>query len=249
MRAFPRRVRWALLLRTLLIQGSWNFGTLIGTGFAFVLLPALRHVYRSDPEALEAALARHSAVFNSHPYLVGVAAGAVARLEADGTDAALLGRFKDALRSSLGALGDQLVWSAWRPAVALLAIGLLLVGAPWWLSVAAFLLVYNALHLWIRTWALNVGLAEGLQVGQALRAAPLQPWTHRVGRVGAVLVGFCLVLAVADAGPRPVALLVAAGAAVLGVALAQRTPVVVWVVLTVAWAVGILIGAFRGPLS
>src|SRR5690606_32454688 len=64
------------------IQGSWNYRTLIGTGFAFALLPLLRSRYRGDPARLRESLERHASLFNSHPYLAPVALGAVAQLEA-----------------------------------------------------------------------------------------------------------------------------------------------------------------------
>ncbi len=244
--AFPGGVRRALLLRSFLIQGSWNYHTLIGTGFAFVLLPALRYIFRGDPEALQQAVERHSRVFNSHPYLVGIAAGAVARMEAEGTAPELLGRFKDALRSSLGAIGDQLVWSAWRPAAALLAIGLLLVGAPWWFAVAVFLIVYNALHLWVRVWALDVGIRAGLSVGQVLRAAPLQRLSHLAADAGALLAGFCATLAVAAVGAEPLELAAFVAVAVSGIALGMHARWIVWIVLALAWAAGVMIAALQG---
>ena len=84
MRDFPRRVAAYVLLRSLLVQGSWNYETLIGSGFAFAIRPVLRHLHPSDDEAYHAAVDRHVGVFNSHPYFATVAVGAVARLEADG---------------------------------------------------------------------------------------------------------------------------------------------------------------------
>lgn len=247
--ALPPRVRRALLLRSFLVQGSWNYHTLIGTGFAFMLLPALRSTFRGDEQALRAAVARHSAVFNSHPYLAGIAAGAVARLEADGADPAIIGRFKDALRSSLGALGDQVVWSAWRPASALLALALLLAGVPWWIAVGAFLVSYNALHLWMRVWALDLGIHAASAVGQALRAAPLQRWGQRATDGGAVLAGFCAALALGRAGADPIGLLLGAVALGLGLLLGARLRIVVSLLLGLCWFLGLLMGALRGTVG
>jgi PTS system mannose-specific IID component len=229
-------------MRSFLVQGSWNYETLIGTGFAFVLLPALRVVYACDPDRLRRALARHASLFNSHPYLAPVAIGAVARLEATGTDEAIIERFKAALRGSLGSLGDQLVWLLWRPTVGLLGVALVLAGAPWWVGVAAFLIVYNALHVWLRVWGLNTGLSAGLQVAAQIRDAPFQLWGRRIAGAGALLTGFCFVLALAHipGGAGDVGLAAAAGLA--GLWLGTRVRPVLWVALTVAWAVGILIG-------
>lgn len=214
----PPRVRRAVFLRSFAVQGSWNYQTLLGTGFAFTVAPALRHVYRGNEAAMRAAAARHAHTFNSHPYLVTVAAGAVARLEAEETPPELVERFKTALRGSLGSLGDRLVWLLWRPACGALGIALLLAGAPWWAAAAALLVSYNALHLSLRAWGLRVGLAHGLQVGKTLRDAPLQLLGERAADVGAVLAGFAAVLALGRAGTQgwewtAAPLVLAAGAA------------------------------------
>lgn len=220
---FPSSVRRSILLRSLCIQGSWNYQTLIGTGFAFALLPALRHIHQGDPAALERALARHAALFNSHPYLATVAAGAVARIEADGAPPELVDRFKSALRGSLGSMGDRLVWLVWRPTTLLAGLSLLLIGAPWWLAVGVFLVSYNALHLWLRAWGLDTGLAHGLQVGRALREAPLERIGERGGDAGAVLAGFAAALAVGSGASTPLGHGVGIAGIAVGLALGLRT--------------------------
>jgi PTS system mannose-specific IID component len=238
--ALPRAVRRAMLLRSLAVQGSWNYRTLIGTGLAFVMAPALRHVYADDPARLREAVARHAELFNAHPYLAGVAAGALARLEADGVPPETIDRFKSAVRGSLGSMGDRLVWLMWRPACALLMVALLLVGAGWWAAVLAFLLSYNALHLWMRAWGLNAGLRDGLQVARALREAPFERLGERAGDAGAVLSGLAAVLALGWGGERGVAY-AAVGALALaaGIMLGPRVRWVAAVALTAILVAGV----------
>jgi mannose PTS system EIID component len=238
----PAGLRLRVLARSLLVQGSWNYETLIGTGFAFVLLPVLRYIYRDDPEALRAAVTRHCEVFNSHPYLAPLAVGAVARLEAEGTPPEVTARFKNALRGPLGSLGDQLVWLAWRPTSALLAIALLLLGAPWWVAVGSFLVCYNAVHLWLRVWGFNLGLREGLAVGRVLREFPFNTWIERAARVGMVLAGLCTVLVIGQAGPGTAEFGIAAAAAVAGGWLGLRARLPAYVALLLFWAAGIVLG-------
>ena len=43
-----------VLLRAFAVQGSWNYETLLGTGFGFVILPALRRLH-ADPAVLQDA--------------------------------------------------------------------------------------------------------------------------------------------------------------------------------------------------
>jgi PTS system mannose-specific IID component len=221
------------------VQGSWNYQTLIGTGFAYMLLPALRHQLGDDPAALRSALARHAELFNSHPYLATLAAGAVARLEADHAGPELIKRFKDALRAPLGSIGDRLFWLAWRPTCALGAITLLLLGLPWWVAAAGFVAAYNAVHLYVRHWGLDAGLATGLQVGAALRDASLERWGNRAGSAGALLAGFATVLASARVERASFDLGVVIVAVGVGLLLRGWTRRLVWSVLAAGWFAGV----------
>ena len=245
MTPLPKSVRRAMLLRSFAVQGSWNYRTLIGTGLAYVLAPALRHVYGGDPERLRAAVGRHTELFNAHPYLATVAAGAVARLEADGAPPETIARFKAAVRGSLGSIGDRLVWLMWRPACALLMVALLLAGLPWWIAVAAFLVSYNALHLWMRTWGLDVGLRDGVQVGRALREAPFERLGERAADAGAVLGGFAAVLALGWGGVQVswAYALVGAAALAAGIALGPRVRWVAALGLTALLVAGVVLAS------
>jgi len=203
----PPRALAAAFARSFLIQGSWNHKTMLGCGFAFAMLPALRVLYHDDPPGLEAALRRHLEHFNAHPYLAGVALGAVLRLEADGELPEDVRRFKTAVRGPLGGLGDALVWGAWLPAASLAALTSLWLGAPGWSAVLLFLVVHNVGHIGLRAWGFATGLSSGRGVGRALGAAALSRWTERVRSVAGLLLGlFCgAVLAgrggLAEAGP------------------------------------------------
>jgi mannose PTS system EIID component len=237
MKTIPVGVRRRMLLRSFLVQGSWNYETLIGTGFAFTLIPLLRFLYPNDVAARRAALRRHSSVFNSHPYLAPVAIGAVARLESDGADPAMMERFKSAMRGSLGSLGDRLVWSALRPASLLLAVALLLGGAAWWLAVPAFLLIYNVFHFALRAWGLRVGSESGIEVGKVLRTVPFDAIVSWAGNAGALFAGFALVFAIAPTGRSLELQPIAAGlaAVVAGLWLGLRARRVLVPALGLAW--------------
>jgi mannose PTS system EIID component len=242
MSVLPDRVRRRVLLRSFLVQGSWNYETLIGTGFAFTLLPVLRYLHPADPERRLVLMRRHAGIFNSHPYLANVAVGAVSRLEAEGADPAVTERFKSALRGALGSIGDRLVWTAWRPAAILVAIVLLLLGAPWWLGLIAFLAIYNALHLALRAWSLRVGLDNGLEVARVLRDAPLERLASRAADAGAFLCGVAVVLAIAQSAPTTTDLGLGVAAAIAGIALGARSRSVIAPAVGLLWIFAILLG-------
>jgi PTS system mannose-specific IID component len=202
--------------RSFLIQGSWNYHTMLGCGFAFAMLPSLRRLYGAEPAEMEESLERHVELFNAHPYLSSVALGAALRLEQDGAEEETVRRFKLAVRGPLGSLGDTLVWATWLPAVSVLALTMYWLGLPGWLAVVAFLVIYNVGHIGLRLWGFLVGLREGRRVGQSLARAGLTAWTDRLRSVGALLLGALVgvLLAgdggLADAGALWVALALAA---------------------------------------
>jgi PTS system mannose-specific IID component len=222
-----------MFVRSFAIQGSWNYRTLIGNGFAFALLPALREIFRGRPADFDAAVGRHTGIFNSHPYLAGVALGAVARLEAEGAQPSVIERFKSAVRGSLGSLGDRLIWAGLRPACGLFAIAILFAGAPWWVAVLAFLVIYNIGHIALRIWGFRLGLHYGKGVGEHLRRSHFGDVQSATATAGAFLLGFLIPIAatggLASAPVPPTVAIVAFVAAAIGLRFGNRlrTPVAI----------------------
>ncbi len=181
--------RAAMFVRSFAIQGSWNYRTLLGAGLAFTLLPGLRALFRAEPERVAEAARRHAELFNGHPYLAPMGVGAVVVREEEGENAAVIERFKAAIRGSLGTIGDRLIWAGWRPVCLLFTVVLLLLGTAWWIAATVFLVVYNAGHLLVRSWAFRVGLRRGRGVGEELRRSSIPEVQRILSIVGAFLVG------------------------------------------------------------
>lgn len=194
------------LARSLTIQGSWNYRTMQGGGLGFTLLPFLARLYGNEPRRLAEAVARHSGFYNGHPYLSTVAAAVLARMESEGASSQEMERFKQAVVSPLGSLGDRLVWARLRPLCSMTAVLIFVAGGPWWLAVALFLVMYNVGNLGLRIWGLRAGFREGRQVARALIGSPLRRLPDRltiplVVVVGAVLPPLALAVSGASAGP------------------------------------------------
>lgn len=208
MSAVPARARLSTFLRSFTIQGSWNYRTMIGGGFAFSMIPVLRRLFPEGSGALRDALGRHAEHFNAHPYMAGLALGAATRLEAEGADPDTIRRFKDAIRGPLGGVGDHLVWAAWLPATALLALVAAILGAsPWW-TLGLFLILYNGGHLTLRIWGFRTGLREGRGVAQRLKGVGLSRRADTIRRAGVVLLGAfvgAVLTRVTGAAPSPAA--------------------------------------------
>jgi len=234
----PVGVKAAVVLRSLLVQAAWNYRTMLGTGMAFALTPALRHLH-GDAEAVDRALARHASAFNAHPYLTPLALGALARLEAEGAAEEQIERFRTALRGPLGALGDRLVWAGWLPLCSLLGIAVASVAGAG-VGVATFLGVYNLGHLALRWWGFGVGWASGVALGSRLRDLGLSREARRIEAGVCLLAGTAVGLLFPGLGgidPGWIASLAGIGALLAGYALGPRA----W--RPTAWIVTLGVGA------
>jgi PTS system mannose-specific IID component len=245
----PFRVRAAIFFRTLAVQGSWNYETMIGNGIAFALEPALR-LLPGGPggEACRAALARQSGYFNAHPYLASVAVGALARAELDGERPELIERFRTACCGPLGSVGDRLVWAGWLPACAVLGLAAFGLGASPLGVVLLFLGTYNAGHVALRIWGLRAGYRHGLRVAGALGTTLLRQGPAHLARAAALLAGIGLPLAVRGViGPARGVLLTVMVAAAFGAVVLARLQgrVEGWRLAVVGLAAFILYSAVR----
>ncbi|MFL5500520.1 MAG: PTS system mannose/fructose/sorbose family transporter subunit IID [Gemmatimonadaceae bacterium] len=220
----PFRIKAAMYFRLLALQGSWNYETLLGTGIGFVMEPALRLLPGGvKGERYRAALARESRYFNAHPYLAGVAVGALTRAELDGVDPTRIERFRTALAGPLGSVGDRLVWASWLPFCSLVAIGVYGAGGSALAVVGTFLLLYNAGHFLLRAWGLRIGLSRGLNVAAALGNPVLRQGPVYIGRAAALMAGVALPLALQRiAGPGRMLVGGVIGAALIGILLLAR---------------------------
>lgn len=178
------------LLRLLALQASWTYERMQGIGVATAEEPLLRPLERF-PERAREARARSAQYFNAHPYLGGVAVGALARAELDGEPGERILRLRTALSGPLGALGDQLFWAGVVPAV--MGAALVAVSHGRGLgTVALCVLGYNVLRLAVTAWGLHLGLANGLGVAHAISASWLPKVAPRAGDLAAVVVGFAV---------------------------------------------------------
>ncbi len=184
-------------LRTFLVQASWNYDRMVGTGVAFASEPILRDL-PGGPEGshYREALGRANQYFNGHPYLTAFAVGALARAEFDGVDHHKLSHLRKALTGPLGSIGDQLIWAGALPISSGLGLVLAVTVSPV-VAIVVALLAYNSIHLTLRTWALFAGWRAGTQVAQQLATPLLQSGLRAAGPMTGLVLGFALPLVAA----------------------------------------------------
>jgi PTS system mannose-specific IID component len=185
--------RTEALLRLYGVQAAWTYERMSGIGVGHAAAPMLREHYAASPVAARrAAVARSAEFFNSHPYLAGIAVGAVVKAERDGVPGPVISRLRTALSGPLGAIGDQLIWAGEVPAL----IGFTLALVPW-LGISAVLLavvIHNVIRFRLTAWGLDLGLREGLGVGEALQRSWLPRRAEDAQRLAAFAVGLAIPL-------------------------------------------------------
>lgn len=185
--------RWRTLLRLFTLQGSWNYERMQGVGMGYAAEPVLNDLKSSDPARHAEAVVRSAEFFNGHPYLAGLALGAVVRAEYDAVPGSQILRLRTALCSPLGALGDQFFWAGLLPTLIGVTLVAITRGAGGW-AIASFLTVYNGCRLATAVWGLRTGLASGIQVGVAITDSWLPRAVERIGPAAGFAVGLAIPL-------------------------------------------------------
>ena len=121
-----------MFFRSFFLQAGWNYVKYQNLGFALVMLPFLRRLYRQDPEALPSVMNRYLEAFNTHPVMASFCFGAMARMEESVARAQSVADYKEQVAEWMGArrglsitaasIGDRLFWGTLKPLTLLLAI-------------------------------------------------------------------------------------------------------------------------------
>jgi mannose/fructose/N-acetylgalactosamine-specific phosphotransferase system component IID len=179
-------------LRLLVVQACWNYERMLGVGLGYATEPLLRALPGGrGGERYRGAMSRAARYFNAHPYLTGLAAGALARAEHEGVPGERIERLRTALLGPLGAVGDRLVWAGTLPAAS--AVGLALsASARAGVGALALLALYNVPHVILRVWGLHAGWQTGTALARALAEPVLTAGLRLVGPAAALGIGFAL---------------------------------------------------------
>jgi mannose/fructose/N-acetylgalactosamine-specific phosphotransferase system component IID len=188
----------SMLLRCFLVQGSWNFQSMLGMGFCFCATPIIKRLFDS-PADRDSFLRRHLEFFNAHPYFASWCLGAIARLEEEAelqnwVDYRPITVFKERLIGPLGAIGDRLFWGGIKPAVA--GIGVWLALSINWIALPIFITLYNLPHFYIRAKGLRLGYRKGFDIVSFLSMRRYQSWFSVIEIVGITAAGLCIVASI-----------------------------------------------------
>lgn len=183
--------RFKVMLRSQLLQGSWNYERMQNGGWAYSLIPALKKLYPQREEA-SAALKRHLEFFNTHPYIAAPILGVTLALEeerANGApidDAAIQG-VKVGMMGPLAGIGDPVFWFTVRPILGAIAASLATGGSI--LAPLFFFVVWNAIRIGFLWSTQEFGYTKGSEITNDLSGGILQTLTKGASILGMFVMG------------------------------------------------------------
>lgn len=183
----------AVVLRSNLFQGSWNFERMQALGFAFSMAPVIKRLY-PDPnsQGRKDAIKRHLEFFNTQPFVAAPVLGVTIALEeerANGKeieDAAING-IKVGMMGPLAGVGDPIYWGTARPVFAALGANLALNGSL--LGPILFFVLFNLVRLLTRYYGVVYGYKKGLDIVGDMSGGLLQKLTEGASILGLFIMG------------------------------------------------------------
>ncbi|QEH46871.1 PTS mannose transporter subunit IID [Aggregatibacter actinomycetemcomitans] len=183
----------AVVMRSNLFQGSWNFERMQALGFAYSMVPVIKRLYPvQDSQERKDAIKRHLEFFNTQPFVGAPVLGVAIAMEeqrANGKpveDAAING-IKVGLMGPLASVGDPIYWGTARPVFAALGAGLALNGSI--LGPILFFVLFNLVRLATRYYGVIYGYRKGLDVVSDMSGGLLQKLTEGASILGLFIMG------------------------------------------------------------
>lgn len=155
-----RKIFW----RSLPMEFSWHYERQMHMGFEFMMIPALKKIYKDDPEKYKEALQRNLEFFNCSMYVTTFIGNIVASMEEmnakqDDFDPTSISTMKVALMGPLAGIGDSLFFGTIR--IIAIGIGTSLAAQGNILGTLLFLLVFNVPAFLVRYF----GAMKGYELG------------------------------------------------------------------------------------
>ncbi len=186
-----KRDRMNVSWRTTFVQANWNYERMHNVGFAYVLAPIIRKLYKSKEDRSD-ALQRHLEFVNTHPYLHAPIFGVVMALEeekangAEIDDMAIQG-VKIGMMGPLAGVGDPIFWGTLRPVIGAFAASLALTGS--FLGPLLFFLLWNLVRIAFMWYTQELGYRSGSEITKELGGGILQKLTTGASILGMFVMG------------------------------------------------------------
>jgi PTS system N-acetylgalactosamine-specific IID component len=175
-----------MAFRAFFLQSSFSFERMQAIGWEYILMPALKKIYKNNPEKLKAALKDHLEFFNINPFVVTPVAGIIAAMEEKGEDRETIRGVKYALMGPLAGVGDALIWMTIFPICAGLGASLSMQGN--FMGPVLFLVLFNIMHFVLQFGGIGYGYNMGIKALAKLRTGT-QELSRLASIVGLTVIG------------------------------------------------------------
>ncbi len=181
-----------VLIRSLFIQGSWNFERMQALGFCFSMIPIINKLYKNNEKQKRKAIKRHLEFFNSHPYMVTPILGIITAMEEKKYNGSkikskTINNIKIGLMGPLAGIGDPLFWGTIRPMLSAIWSSLAISGN--FIGPALFFLSFNIIRLSLMHYMLYYGYNKGLNVIKEINNNVLNKITEGSSVLGLFIMG------------------------------------------------------------
>lgn len=186
-----KRDRMNASWRTTFVQANWNYERMHNVGFAYIMAPIIRKLYKSKEDRRD-ALTRHLEFVNTHPYLHAPIVGVVLALEeekangAEIDDMAIQG-VKIGMMGPLAGVGDPIFWGTLRPVIGAFAASLALSGSI--LGPILFFLLWNIIRIAFMWYTQELGYKSGAEITKDLGGGILRKLTSGASILGMFVMG------------------------------------------------------------
>lgn len=154
-------------LRSVFLQGSFNYERMQACGWLFSMLPALKKIHKEDKKALSEAMKDNLEFINTHPALVSFLMGLMISMEEKKEDRSVIKGVKIALFGPLAGIGDALFWFTLLPIIAGVSSSFAIEGNI--LGPIMFFVCYSLLF-WFRIPLAHIGYTLGTKGLENLNA-------------------------------------------------------------------------------
>ncbi len=164
-------------LRSYFLQNGFNYNSYQGTGYLFVILPALRKIYKNEPEKLKEVAMANIEFYNTNPHVLPFETSMHVAMYDHGEDIESSRSIKMALMGPLAGIGDSIAQFGLAPLFSTIFAGLAMDGlafAPmaFWIAMIVSMLAIK-LSMGYLGYKLGTSIIDTLseKIGQVSNAA------------------------------------------------------------------------------
>lgn len=186
-----KKDRLSVAFRHQFLQGSWNYERMQNGGWCYSMIPAIKRLYPNKEDQI-AALKRHMAFYNTHPYVSAPVMGVTLALEEDKAngaeidDEAIQG-VKVGMMGPLAGVGDPAFWFTLRPILGAMGASLALSGSI--MGPILFFVAWNVIRFAFIWYTQEFGYKVGTEITKDLSGGLLGKITQGASILGMFIIG------------------------------------------------------------